>query len=84
MAKKKWSELSPGVRRLIVVAGVAEATLKTAMLVDLKRRPSDEVRGSKWLWAPLAFVNLAGPLSYFAFGRRGHGVCHCLNRRSCC
>ena len=84
MAKKKWSELSKGKRRLIVVAGVAEAGLKAAMLIDLKRRPADQVRGSKWLWTPLAFVNLVGPVSYFAFGRRGQGACHCRGRWSRC
>jgi hypothetical protein len=84
VAKKKWSELSTGTRRLIVVAGVAEAGLKAAMLIDLKRRPSEQVRGSKWLWTPLAFVNLVGPVSYFAFGRRGQGLCRCSGERSCC
>ena len=69
-AKQKWSDLSRGKRRLIVVAGVAEAALKVAMLVDLKRRPAEQVRGSKWLWRPLALVNLVGPISYFAWGRR--------------
>ena len=69
-AKQKWSDLSQSKRRLIVVAGVAEAALKVAMLVDLKRRPAEQVRGSKWLWRPLAFVNLVGPVSYFAWGRR--------------
>jgi hypothetical protein len=67
--KKKWSDLSKRKRQLIVVAGVAEAALKVAMLIDIKRRPASQIRGSKWLWRPLAFVNLFGPVSYFAFGR---------------
>jgi len=70
MAKQKWSDLSVSKRRLIVVAGLAETCLKVAMLVDLKRRPAEQVRGPKWLWMPLAFVNLLGPVSYFAVGRR--------------
>jgi Phospholipase_D-nuclease N-terminal len=70
MAKQKWSDLSEGTRRLIVVAGVAEACLKVAMLIDLRRRPKEQIRGSKWMWRPLALVNLLGPLAYFAFGRR--------------
>jgi hypothetical protein len=57
MAKKKWSDLSSRTRRLIVVAGVVEAGLKVAMLIDIKRRPATQIRGSKWLWRPLAFVN---------------------------
>jgi hypothetical protein len=69
-AKQKWSDLSQSKRRLIVAAGVAEAALKVAMLVDLKRRPAEQVRGPKWLWSALAFVNLLGPVSYFAWGRR--------------
>jgi hypothetical protein len=32
---------------LIVGAGVIEGVLKLAALIDLARRPSDEVRGSK-------------------------------------
>lgn len=68
MAKRKWSDLSEGKRRLIVVAGVAEACLKAAMLIDIKRRPANQIRGPKWLWTPLAFVNLVGPVSYFVLG----------------
>jgi hypothetical protein len=80
MAKQKWSDLSKGKRRLIIVAGAAEATLKVAMLIDLKRRPADQVRGAKWLWAPLALVNLVGPLSYFAVGRRRQSELHYMGR----
>jgi hypothetical protein len=35
-----------------------------------RRRPSEQVRGSKKLWAVAALVNFVGPLAYFAFGRR--------------
>jgi hypothetical protein len=80
MAKQKWSDLSKRKRRLIVVAGVAEAGLKVAMLIDLRRRPADQIRGPKWLWTPLAFVNLVGPVSYFAFGRRPQAELHYLGR----
>jgi hypothetical protein len=72
---KKWSELGPRKRKLIVAAGVGEACLKAAMLMDLRHRGKDQVRGPKWLWTPLAFVNLVGPLSYFAIGRRWQWGC---------
>jgi hypothetical protein len=75
MAKQKWSDLSQSTRRLIVVAGVAQACLKVAMLTDIKRRPAEQIRGSKWLWSALAFVNLLGPVSYFAWGRRRESSC---------
>ena len=69
-AKKKWRDLSERRRRLILVAGVVEAGLKVAMLIDIKRRPASQIRGSKWMWRALAVVNGVGPISYFVFGRR--------------
>jgi hypothetical protein len=54
----------------IMVAGVIQVFLAAAALLDLRRRPSDQVRGSKKLWAAAAFVNFVGPLAYFVFGRR--------------
>lgn len=72
MAAKRWSELSPRARNLIVGAGIAEAALKIAVLVDLRRRPASEIRGRKKAWASAMLVNSAGviPASYFVFGRR--------------
>jgi hypothetical protein len=68
--KKNWSEFSKGRRRLIVVAGVVEVVLLAAALIDIKRRPADEIKGSKRMWTSLAFVNIVGPIAYFTFGRR--------------
>jgi len=67
---KKWSELSTRGRCLVAAAGVIEVTLLLAALIDLKRRPADEIRGSKRMWTALAFVNLFGPIAYFTYGRR--------------
>jgi hypothetical protein len=72
-AKRRWRDLSKRSRRLIMVAAAAEGSLKTAALVDIKRRPASQIRGSKWMWAAIVLVvNAFGaaPLSYFAFGRR--------------
>ncbi len=44
--------------------------LQLAALIDLRRRPASEVRGSKPAWAAASFVNTIGPLAYFAFGRK--------------
>jgi bacteriorhodopsin len=68
--RKRWGELSTRQRRWIVVAGVLQVLLAAAALLDLRRRPSDQVRGSKKLWAAATSVNFVGPLAYFAFGRR--------------
>lgn len=69
----RWRDLSESRRRLIMAAAVGEAVLKTAVLIDIRRRPASQIRGSKRKWIIAAvLVNSAGvgPLSYFAFGRR--------------
>lgn len=68
--KQRWSELSPKQRRAIVTLGVAQVSFQLASLLDLRRRPADEIRGSKRLWAAASFINWLGPLAYFAYGRR--------------
>ena len=71
--RRRWSDLSEGTRRLIIVAAVAESIIKGAALIDIKRRPANQIRGPKWLWVPvIVVVNSAGlvPMSYFLFGRR--------------
>jgi hypothetical protein len=75
MVAKRWKDLTQGQRKLIVVAAAVEAALKAAMLVDLRRRPPEQVRGPKWAWAATALVNSAGivQLVYFALGRRREG-----------
>jgi hypothetical protein len=76
-ARRKWDELGPRTRRLIVVAGVIEGALKIAALIDLARRPSSDVRGSKARWAAaVTLINSLGavPIAYFAWGRRKSGT----------
>jgi hypothetical protein len=71
--KKRWNKLNLRTRRLIIVAATFEGLLKIAALIDLARRPADEVRGSKAKWATaIVLVNSGGvlPLYYFAQGRR--------------
>lgn len=71
--KKRWDALSPRTRKLVLVVGAIEAVLKVAALIDLARRPAEEVRGAKSKWATaIVVVNSAGalPLYYFARGRR--------------
>ena len=70
MARKTWSDLSEGQRNAIKVMAAAELAMKIAMLVDIGRRPASQIRGPKSAWRLAAAVNLIGPVSYFAFGRR--------------
>jgi hypothetical protein len=69
---RRWSDLSPRSRKLLIAAGAAEAALKVAVLIDLRRRPPSEIRGSRRAWTAAMLLNSAGliPLSYFVFGRR--------------
>jgi hypothetical protein len=69
----RWSDLSDRNRKLIVAGAIGEAILKTAVIIDIRRRPASQIRGSKRMWVIAAVVvNSAGlgSLSYFAFGRR--------------
>ncbi|MCW2844745.1 MAG: hypothetical protein JWN22_2661 [Nocardioides sp.] len=68
--KKRWSDLSATQRRLIFVAGAAEALMTAAALRDLARRPAREIRGSKLAWVLSCVVQPVGPLAYLAAGRR--------------
>ena len=73
VAKKSWSELSPRTRRLILIGAVFEGALKTAALIDLRRRPAADIRGSKGRWAAaIVLINTVGgvPIIYFRYGRR--------------
>jgi hypothetical protein len=73
MAKRRWSELDPRVRQILMLAGAVEAGLKIAALIDLAKRPARHVRGSKARWATaITLVNSAGavPIVYFLRGRR--------------
>ena len=74
-AKQRWNDLSPRTRRLLIAGAGVEGILKVAALIDMKRRPADQIRGSKWVWGPAMVINSAGtiPLAYFAIGRRRRG-----------
>jgi hypothetical protein len=70
MARKRWSDLTPGQQTAILVTASVQFSLAATAWVDLARRPADAVRGHKALWAAAIAVNFVGPMSYFAFGRR--------------
>ena len=70
MAKKRWRDLTGARKRAIVLSSAVQVALLGAALVDIYRRPKEEIRGNKWMWTAASFVNFAGPISYFMFGRR--------------
>jgi hypothetical protein len=67
---KRWSELTEGQRKTLVVTGVVQVVLAGAAWTDLALRPGEFVRGRKLWWALAILVNFAGPLAYFRWGRR--------------
>jgi hypothetical protein len=72
MAKKRWSDLSPRAKRFILISGTFEGVLKIAALVDLRKRPAAQIRGSKRRWAAaIVLINSMGavPIAYFVRGR---------------
>jgi hypothetical protein len=73
VTRKKWGELDPRTRRLLIVGALFEGSLKIAALIDLARRPASEVRGSKIRWAvAIVLINSLGalPITYLVHGRR--------------
>lgn len=65
-----WQDLSTEQQAVILGAAAVELFLLVAALVDLKRRPAEQVRGRKGVWAVASFVGFFGPISYFALGRK--------------
>jgi hypothetical protein len=74
MAKQKFADLPPAQQRAIVVAGAVQVTLLAAALIDISRRPRDQIKGPKPLWVGISFLNTIGPLAYFFFGRKRHAA----------
>ena len=70
LQRRAWRDLTPRQRLATILLGGVQFALFAAAQVDIWRRPAHEVRGRRWVWATLAFVNFLGPLAYFAFGRR--------------
>jgi hypothetical protein len=68
--KKRWDELT-GIQKLaIALLGTLQVALLVAALWDIRRRPQDQINGSKRLWTLAAFINFIGPIAYFTWGRK--------------
>ena len=52
------------------LGGLIHVVLMIAALVDLRRRPAEQINGSKRLWMFLVFIYWIGPISYFVIGRK--------------
>jgi hypothetical protein len=68
--QKRWRDLTSMQKRGITILGIIQVSLLGAALWDIRRRPAEQIRGSKWLWTMVAFINYVGPLAYFIVGRK--------------
>jgi Phospholipase_D-nuclease N-terminal len=67
---RSWSDLSTGQRVGVAGLGTFQVALQIAALVDIRRRPREQIKGRKATWVAVSFINTFGPLAYFKFGRR--------------
>ncbi|HEY1294991.1 MAG TPA: PLD nuclease N-terminal domain-containing protein [Chloroflexota bacterium] len=67
---QRWSDLSDTQKNLLRLGASVQIGLLIAALIDIRRRPPEQIRGKKLFWTAVAFVNVIGPISYFVFGRK--------------
>lgn len=70
LGKTRWQDLSDTQRIAIVLLSILQIALLIAALWDIRRRPVEQINGSKRFWVLTAFINFLGPITYFAFGRK--------------
>lgn len=69
-AREKWQTMPTWQKAGTVALGVVEIVATTAAVVDLVRRPREQVRGPKALWWPTLSIQPFGPFAYLALGRK--------------
>lgn len=68
--KQRWSEMNTLQKIGVVLLPIVQLALLAAALVDIRRRPAEEINGKKSVWTAVAFINFIGPLAYFRYGRK--------------
>jgi len=70
------ADLPTGVLVGVIVVGVIQVALDVIALVDLYRRPTNQVAlGNKWIWVAIVLlVNLLGAIGYLVVGRKPASV----------
>jgi hypothetical protein len=68
---EELAALDTGVLIVIGVLWLVQVSLLLWALIDLVRRPSEQIRGGmKWVWVLIVlFLNLIGPIIYLLVGR---------------
>ena len=68
--QKTWSDVPTTTQKRIAGMGFVQFVLLVAALWDIHHRQQEQIKGSKKLWYMVSFINFAGPISYFVFGRK--------------
>lgn len=78
---RNWDDLSPRGKVLMIfrvivqmILGMVQLALLISALRDIRRRPADQIRGSKRLWTMVSLINWVGPIAYFKFGRLDRAI----------
>ena len=58
-SRSRWAHMSRGRRAFTVIALSFRAGTGVLALASLARRPAEDVRGRKWVWAVAIAANLA-------------------------
>ncbi|HEX6488749.1 MAG TPA: PLDc N-terminal domain-containing protein [Candidatus Dormibacteraeota bacterium] len=68
----RLTSLPAGAVAILVVLSLAQLALDVIALVDLYRRPVEQVAGgNKWVWVVvILIVNVLGPILYLAIARQ--------------
>lgn len=69
-ASKKWREMSTPRKVGTMLMTIAQFTLLAFALADIRKRPAEQINGSKKLWTAIVFINWIGPIAYFVKGRK--------------
>lgn len=64
MGNRKWADMSPAQKTVMLTLISVEVSLTATALVDLVRRPADQIHGRKGVWALALFVQPVGPVAY--------------------
>lgn len=65
-----WDDLTGTQQAGVGLLTVVQVGLLAAAQIDLTRRTDEQVNGPKALWRAITLINIVGPLTYFAVGRR--------------
>ncbi len=68
--RKRWTDLTVTQRVAVTILSTVQLSLLCATLLDIYRRPPEQIRGSKPVWTALSFINFFGPIAYFTYGIR--------------